>query len=274
MSRKTIRKDKLVIMDGSMAGMLLRYGLHDEERALWESPDTVLEIYREYIQAGADAISTFTMNANRIGLRPLGLEEKAYETALLGTQLARKASEGRVLVGGNVGQLKVKYLRKGSIIALYKEQIRGLWEGGADFIHIRSFTRSSMVKDVLLAIDKLGCDLPVMVTMHVQEPEEVRRMEQFFAAIPDRPYMALGICGCCGRGGTDICRKMKSLTDKPIAFCRDIEKDERTALQHDRGQVLAVTMRPSIYEGLVDYVGGNIGGSPEGICGLKTVSSE
>ena len=102
-------------------------------------PDIVREVHRDYVAAGADVIETNTFGANRFKLAPHGLEPKVFEIHLKGAQLAKSRSGGEVLVAGSVGPLGVQIEPLGKLSYdeardAFKEQVRGLLEGGIDLI--------------------------------------------------------------------------------------------------------------------------------------------
>lgn len=56
-------------------------------------PDIILEIHRQYLEAGADIIETNTFNAQCISQADYGLEHLSYELNLKSAQLARQAAD-------------------------------------------------------------------------------------------------------------------------------------------------------------------------------------
>ncbi len=61
---------RILILDGAMGTMLQRYGLSGNSEAFNLSrPETIRDIHRAYIEAGADIISTNTFSANAISAK-------------------------------------------------------------------------------------------------------------------------------------------------------------------------------------------------------------
>jgi len=54
-------------------------------------PEVILNIHKEYLEAGADLITTNTFNANRISMADYGMENQVYEMNFQSARLARKA---------------------------------------------------------------------------------------------------------------------------------------------------------------------------------------
>ena len=75
-------RERILILDGAMGTMLQRHGLSgNNETFNLSHPDTVREIHRAYIGAGADIISTNTFSANAISQADYGLAAQAREFA-------------------------------------------------------------------------------------------------------------------------------------------------------------------------------------------------
>lgn len=113
----------VVLLDGGLASELERRG-HDLDDRLWsarvllESPDAIVAVHRDYLDAGADIVTTASYQATFAGLARRGLDHAAA-AAIIGTsvRLARRACDeaGRTdaLVAGSIGPYGA-YLADGS----------------------------------------------------------------------------------------------------------------------------------------------------------------
>ena len=97
-------------------------------------PQTVLDLSRDYVRAGADVIKTNTFLANRYRLHPLGLAKQVREINLAGARIARDAAKD-AFVAGCVGPLA----ELGSDFLVYREQCEALAEGDCDLILLETF---------------------------------------------------------------------------------------------------------------------------------------
>src|SRR6266513_4695819 len=104
-------QQRIAIFDGSMGVMLQHKGLSDAEfrgerfrnhpKPLRNNsdvlcltqPELVTQVHRDYIEAGADIITTNTFTATRVSQADYGLEDHVYEMNLEGARLARKAAD-------------------------------------------------------------------------------------------------------------------------------------------------------------------------------------
>src|SRR5258708_12371096 len=102
-------RQRIAIFDGSMGVMLQRKGLSDadfrgerfrnhpkplrnnSDILCLSQPDLVSQVHGEYLEAGADIITTNTFTATRVSQADYGLEDYVYEMNLAGTRLARTA---------------------------------------------------------------------------------------------------------------------------------------------------------------------------------------
>ena len=67
------------------------HGLLWSAGGLLEAPQTVLDIHLDYIEAGADIITTNTYSATRMVLNEAGIQKKFEELNLLACELANEA---------------------------------------------------------------------------------------------------------------------------------------------------------------------------------------
>jgi methionine synthase I (cobalamin-dependent)/5,10-methylenetetrahydrofolate reductase len=161
--------------DGAMGTMLNARGVGFDQcfDALnLTDPALVMEIHREYIQAGAQIIQTNTFGANRYKLVPHGLEDKVAEINRMGVELVRqaaKASDRDVLIAGDVGPLGVhlapfgRVQPEGARLA-FGEQIKALALAGSDLIIIETMSDLYEVREAASAAREV-CQLPILASM-------------------------------------------------------------------------------------------------------------
>ena len=183
--------NRILILDGAMGTMIQRYGLREADYSKgpfsgWAKdlagnseclnltrPEIILDIHREYIQAGADIIESNTFSANRISQAEYGCEDWAGKMAFEGALIARRAadeamaSDGRkIWVAGSMGPTSKSLslspdasdpaFRPYSFEDMrtaYREQAEGLIRGGVDMILIETCFDALNVKAALAAID-------------------------------------------------------------------------------------------------------------------------
>ncbi len=107
-----------LILDGAM-GTELRNRDVDTGLPLWSAnallahPETVLQIHREYIAAGADIITTNTFRTTRRTFRRANLPDRSAQVTQSAVQLAKQARESfpdrHVLIAGSIAPLEDCY---------------------------------------------------------------------------------------------------------------------------------------------------------------------
>ena len=90
-----IINERVLILDGAMGTMLGavlgKVGNSDELNLT--RPEIVCDIYRKYLEAGADIISTNTFNGQRISQADYNLQDKAWEMCFRGAKMAREEAD-------------------------------------------------------------------------------------------------------------------------------------------------------------------------------------
>src|SRR3989441_963940 len=221
-------QERIVIFDGSMGVMLQHKGLSDEQfrgerfrnhpKPLRNNsdvlcltqPELVTQVHREYLEAGADIITTNTFTATRVSQADYGLEKYVYEMNLEGARLARAAAghyENR-FVAGSLGPTNVTLslsprvddpsyrevtfdeLRDG-----YAEAARGLKEGGADVLLIETVFDTLNAKAAIAAVMEVAPQLPLFVSVTIVDRSgrnlSGQTVEAFWTSVEHaRPFAA------------------------------------------------------------------------------------
>jgi len=137
-----------------------------------KQPETVVEIHRAYVEAGAQIIQTNTFGANRPKLAAHGVEGQVAEINRAGVELARRAAlaaDRDVLVAGDVGPLGVRLAPFGRVRPeqarqAFAEQIAALAKAGADLIIIETFSDLLEMLQAVAAARQV-CNLPLVASM-------------------------------------------------------------------------------------------------------------
>lgn len=173
---KELFDKRIVIIDGAMGTVIQREKLQEEDYRGEEfkdhpiylknnndalnitKPDLIKKIYESYLEAGADIIETNTFNSTSISLEDFGMQHLAYRLNYESAKLARIACEEyrkkhnkKVFVAGAVGPTSktasispkiddgsLRNIDFDTLKNSYKEQIKGLVEGGAHIIFIET----------------------------------------------------------------------------------------------------------------------------------------
>ncbi len=171
-------KSAVLCGDGAMGTLLAERGVpagNCFEELCLSQPETISSIHREYLEAGAQLITTNSFGANARKLLTFGLEGRVGDINRAAALLAREAvdASGRsALVVGSVGPLGSHQAEADqNQEVLFREQISGLLEGGADLILLETFQDPEELSLALQVAKSLG-NKPVITL--IASPESGR----------------------------------------------------------------------------------------------------
>lgn len=164
-----------VYLDGAMGTMLQARGLKTgeiPEVLNITSAETLIEIHKEYIEAGADIIyaNTFGANSYKLDECPYSVEE-IISAGIKNAKLAAKDSS--VLVALDIGPIGKLLEPTGSLTfeeayEIFKEQIIAGSKAGADLIVFETMTDLYEIKAAVLAARE-NSNLPIICTMTFEQ---------------------------------------------------------------------------------------------------------
>lgn len=163
---------EILIGDGAMGTVLYEQGIDQcfEEINLTK-PDKIIDVHRQYIQAGADVIQTNTYAANRLKLEKYGLIDKVPEINRKAVELAQQAATEATYIFGTVGGIRRFHLEEWELAVIeeaFKEQIEVLVAAGVDGLLLETFYD---LEEATMAV-KLArhlTDLPIVMNISLGE---------------------------------------------------------------------------------------------------------
>jgi betaine-homocysteine S-methyltransferase len=150
----------------------VRAGPFTPEVAL-ENPEALLELHREFRDAGSEVLQSLTFYASRDKLATVGMGDRVEELNRAAVRIARQAAGNRCLVAGNIS-LTWLYEPNDKAAAdrvrkTFDEQLDVQISEGVDFIIGETF---SWLGEALLAVERAKrTNLPVMVTMSFENED-------------------------------------------------------------------------------------------------------
>lgn len=201
MNFREFMKKNIVIFDGAMGTQLQKKGLK-----LGEVPETInitnkdkiMEIHKEYIESGANVITTNTFGANELKLERTGY---CVEEIIDGAVSAAKQAIGEkevyaALDVGPIGELlePMGTLTFDRAYEIFKRQIVQGVKSGVDLILIETMTDLYEMKVAVLAA-KENSTLPVLATMSFEKDHRT-----FTGCLPSSMAITLEGLGVDGLG--------------------------------------------------------------------------
>lgn len=145
--RDVLARGEILVADGATGTNYQARGLERgqaPEQWLFEQPDKVTQLHRDFVQAGSNVILTNTFGATAVRLAHAGLENDAVQVNQRAVELARRAIQGeRVWVAGSIGpsgQLLEPFgtLTREEAVAQFAAQAQALADGGVDLLIIET----------------------------------------------------------------------------------------------------------------------------------------
>jgi methionine synthase / methylenetetrahydrofolate reductase(NADPH) len=219
-----------VLCDGAMGTLLYGKGVfinrcYDEMNV--SQSDMILDLHRQYLQAGAEIIETNTFGGNRFRLERHSLADKVHEINVAGARLARTAAKSfDVWVAGAVGPLgiRIEPLGKTSFEearVAFREQITALVEGGVDLIILETFGYVEELHQAVLAARDVAPKLPVVAQVTIDEDGNCLDGSTPETFTPRLEEWGVDVIGCnCSVGPVamlDVIERVRALTSLPLS---------------------------------------------------------
>lgn len=175
----TYLENHMLIGDGAMGTWLYHNGVPlgvcYEELCL-SQPEMVLDVHRQYYEAGARLIETNTFGANREALARHGMEDLVYRINWKAAALAREAAGPDGFVAGSVSSVtagRVRDTRMTGHRETFSEQMEALLSGGIDAFMLETFLD---LEELLLAVETARglSGLPIIAELALQEVGRTR----------------------------------------------------------------------------------------------------
>ena len=294
MSRlEDLAKQRILILDGAMGTMIGekmgKVGNSDELNLT--HPDVIAGIHRQYLEVGADIITTNTFSAQRISQADYHMEEQARQMALAGARIARQCADEFAspdkprFVAGSIGPTNktcsmspdvsnpaLRELDYDTLFDAYYEEADALIEGGVDALLIETVFDTLNAKVAidasLHAMQRRGCEVPLMVSMTVSDLAgrtlSGQTLDAFLASMSPYPLFSVGLN--CSFGATQMIPYLRQLARKApyyISAYPNAGLPNALGLYDETPESMAPKMGEMVDEGLVNIIGGCCGTTPE-----------
>jgi len=306
-------------MDGAMGTMIQRYKLKEEDYRGEQfkdyhmdikgnndilsltQPDIIKAIHKEYLEAGSDIIETNTFNATTISMADYEMEAYAYDINLASAKLAKEVAKEYTLanpdkprfVAGALGPTNktlslspdvndpgYRAITFDELVIAYKEQAKGLMDGGVDLFLIETIFDTLNAKAALFAIDslfaELGKKIPIMVSGTITDASgrtlSGQTVEAFWISVQHMDLFSVGLN--CALGAKEMRPHIQTLSK--MADCR-ISAYPNAGLPNELGEYdqgpseMRDLVKSFADGGYVNILGGCCGTTPDHIKALYQI---
>ncbi len=277
---KEILREKIpLLFDGATGTELYNRGIFINrcfEDANLSNAALVTELHRNYLRAGAQVLTSNSWGANRLKLMTHNLQDQVYEINVKAAQLAKSVAGDEAYVAGSVGPLGVRIEPWGPTSfaeaeELFKEQIKGLIDGGVDLISLETFDDISEIRQAISATRSVNPDIPVIAHMVINMDGKLPAGSPIEWAIQelDRWHVdGIGLNCSVGPGPMlSAVAKIRAVTNLPIS----LQPNAGLPKQVDGRTIYMCTPEymgeyaKNFLQSDVQFIGGCCGTSPEHI---------
>lgn len=289
-----LKKRKRILLSGAFGTELQRRGIKTtlplwSAEALMKHPEEVKQIHREYIDAGADIITTNTFRTNRRTFDHAKIENRAREYTMRACELAREAREEsgqkNILIGGSIAPVEDCYTpglvptKMSTLIEEHTDMVQNLKDGGADVLWIETMNSVRETVAVLEAAKKVGMETVVSFLCQADgnlfdgDPIE----DVIATVLPYAPLALLTNCSDAKSIGLSL-QRMLSCTALPCGVYANGDGEphpDQGWIFHDEHfpEMYATYAREWLDAGAL-IVGGCCGTTPQYIRGLRGILDE
>ncbi|KWT66811.1 5-methyltetrahydrofolate--homocysteine methyltransferase [Hyphomicrobium sulfonivorans] len=310
-------QERILIIDGAMGTMIQRYKLDEDgyrgvrfkdwhrdvkgnnDLLVLTQPQIIGAIHDEYFAAGADIIETNTFNAQKISLADYGMEDLAYEVNLAAARIARdvadtwnkKTPDKLRFVAGAIGPTNrtasispdvnnpgFRNVDFDELREAYKEQMRGLMDGGVDIILIETIFDTLNAKAAGVAtlevFEEKGVELPIMISGTITDRSgrtlSGQTAEAFWYSMRHLRPFSIGLnCAL----GADLMRpylaELSGFADTRISAYPNAGLPNAMGEYDETPHDMACAIEPWARDGILNIVGGCCGSTPEHIAHVR-----
>src|SRR5688572_20384598 len=313
MKIEDLLKERILIIDGAMGTMIQRHKLEEadfrgerfknhqhplkgnNDLLSLTRPDIIQDIHRQYLEAGADIIETNTFSGTTIAQADYHLEHIIYDLNYQSAKIAREVADEftkaepnkpRFVAGAmgptnktaslspDVNNPGFRAISFDELVKAFKEQAKGLIDGGSDLLLLETIIDTLNVKAALFGIqelfDEIGKEIPIMVSGTITDASgrtlSGQTTEAFLISVSHVPLLSIGLN--CALGASALRPYLQVLNEKAPFFTsaypnaglpNEFGKYDQTPEQ------MAAEVEEYLKEGLVNIVGGCCGSTPDHI---------
>ena len=305
--------ERVLTLNGAMGTMVQRYKLDEatyrgerfrdfpyplmgnNDILVLTQPQVIREIHEQYLEAGADIIETDTFNGTRISQADYHTEEFVYELNVAAARLAKETVSNFMASGsgkprwvaGSMGPTNktaslspdvqnpaFRLVSFDTLYEAYREQARGLLDGGADILMVETIFDTLNAKAALIAIfDELESrglqhSFPVIASGTITDLSgrtlSGQTLEAFIYSLSHFNLFAFGLN--CALGAKELRPYLQEMSEKapfPVIAYPNAGLPNQLGEYDQPPSEMAAYIKDFLDNGFVNLVGGCCGTTPE-----------
>ena len=309
---KSLISERIVVIDGAMGTLMQAHGLTEADyrgerfgshpRDLKgcadvlcvTRPDVVQAAHRQYLEAGADVVETNTFNAQAISLADYELGPHVYDINVAGARAARAAvqafaaehPERECFVAGSLGPTSktaslsrdvndpgARAVTFDELEAAYREQARGLLDGGVDALLVETCFDTLNCKAAIFAIERLFDEgarrVPLMVSVTIFQDGRnlsAQTVEAFWNSVAHADLLSVGInCSLGPPQMAPFLEELARIAPVPVSCYPNAGLPNAFGGFDETPEKMAADLHRFAARGWVNLVGGCCGTTPDHI---------
>ena len=313
---RRLLKQRILMLDCAMGTMIQSYDLSEDDYRggrfadhpgdlkgnndllSLTQPAIIRDIHDAVLEAGADLIETNTFSSTSIAQTDYAMEDLAHELNYEAARIARAAADDftekdperpRFVAGAlgptnrtaslspdvnNPGYRNVTF---DELKEAYKEEARGLVEGGVDLLLVETIFDTLNAKAAIFGIqeylDEAGLDVPVMISGTITDASgrtlSGQTTEAFYDSIRHADPISVGLNCALGSGELrQYIEELARISDVPISAYPNAGLPNEFGEYDETPEMMAEEIGDWAQNGWLNIVGGCCGTTPEHIRAL------
>ena len=306
-------KERILVLDCAMGTMIQSYGLSEEEYRgerfaghpgelkgnndllSITQPGIIRDIHEAVLDVGADIIETNTFSSTSIAQRDYGMEDLAYELNFEAARVARTAADVYTdntpdkprFVSGALGPTNrtaslspdvnnpgFRNVTFDELKEAYREEARGLVEGGVDLLLIETIFDTLNAKAAIFGVqeylDEEGLDVPVMISGTITDASgrtlSGQVTEAFYNSVRHADPISIGLnCALGSKELRQYIEELSRISETHISAYPNAGLPNEFGEYDETPEFMAEEIGDWAANGWLNIVGGCCGTTPEHI---------
>ena len=241
-------------------------------------PDVIKKVHQKYLEAGADIVETDTFGATPLVLAEYDLAPLTYEINKKACEIARAACDEFStpdwprFVAGSIGPTTKSIsitggITFGELAEHYYQQVKGLYDGGADYFLIETCNDTSNIKACLEGIDRLHKEvvdpLPVAISGTIEPMGTMlagQGVDALLTSLQHRDLLYIGLnCATGPEFMTDHIRTLAEMSPFPVACVPNAGLPDENGKYLETPELLGKVVSRFLEKGWINVLGGCCG---------------